>query len=168
MWLGPQPNAISMDFYSWRSSHMIKYNKSTVVNFCELANCEGLSNIGRWNVTVGLPMEYQENITDTLTCLLARDSTQNLHTKCLCHKSLFLQGPKLWHTHYMAMLLTKVSIFIFHTTCYKLTKKLSKKNELHCNSTLHAPHSIYKYSRSREKEASFSAVCEWLEAFTMC
>ena len=29
---GPQPNAISMSFYSCRSSHMIRLNKSTVVS----------------------------------------------------------------------------------------------------------------------------------------
>ena len=31
MYLGPQPNAISMNFYPCRSSHIIKYNKSTDV-----------------------------------------------------------------------------------------------------------------------------------------
>ena len=32
MWPGPRPNAISMIFYSCRSSHMVKYDKSTVVS----------------------------------------------------------------------------------------------------------------------------------------
>ena len=32
MWPGPHPNAISMDFYSYRPSRMIKYNKPTVVS----------------------------------------------------------------------------------------------------------------------------------------
>ena len=32
MWPGPPPNAISMNFYSCRSSHTIKLNKSTIVS----------------------------------------------------------------------------------------------------------------------------------------
>ena len=32
MWPGPQPNAISMNLYSCGASHMVKSNKSTVMN----------------------------------------------------------------------------------------------------------------------------------------